>query len=95
MARKAASRKRGRYPDEQVPWAKLVSLSAEVGGRWRAWAPRWAPRGSGSRAGSARGAAGRSGRRDFLQCCRGAGAWHDYAHHALIVAAVFRCPSPP
>ena len=34
VAQKAASRKRGRYPDEQVPGAKLVPFSVEVGGRW-------------------------------------------------------------
>ena len=34
VARKAASRKRGRYPEEEVPGAKLVPFSVEVGGRW-------------------------------------------------------------
>lgn len=46
-ARGATRRKRVRYPEEQVPGAKLVAFSAETGGRWDEPALRFLKRAAG------------------------------------------------
>ena len=46
-ARSAANQKRGRYPEEQVPGAKLVPFSVEAGGRWDEGALRFLRRAAG------------------------------------------------